>query len=63
MEAFVDVKKLEELTGTPRSWWYTAAESGRVPSYRVGKYRRFRISEVEAWLATQRQSQNGEPAR
>jgi excisionase family DNA binding protein len=55
MEPFVDVKKLEEVFGTPRSWWYQKAEDGKVPSYRIGKYRRFRISEIEAWLAAQRQ--------
>jgi len=55
MEQMVDVKRLEEVYGTPRSWWYSAAEDNRVPSYKVGKYRRFRLSEIEAWLATQRQ--------
>lgn len=55
MEPMVDVKKLEEVFGTPRSWWYTAAEDGKIPSYKVGKYRRFRLSEVEAWLVAQRQ--------
>ncbi len=57
METMVDVKKLEEVYGTPQSWWYTAAEAGKVPSYKVGKYRRFRLSEIEAWLATQRQEE------
>lgn len=55
MEPMVDVVKLEEVYGTPRSWWYTNAEAGKVPSYRVGKYRRFRLSEIEAWLGAQRQ--------
>lgn len=55
MEPMVDVAKLEEVYGMPRSWWYTAAESGRVPSYKAGKYRRFRLSEIEAWLTAQRQ--------
>lgn len=58
MEPMVDVKVLEEVYGTPRSWWYTAAENGKVPSYRVGKYRRFRLSEIEAWLSAQRQGRN-----
>ena len=55
MEKMVDVKTLEKVSGNPRSWWYAAAESGRVPSYKVGKYRKFRLSEVEAWLQAQRQ--------
>ena len=56
IERMVDVNQLAELYGQPRSWWYQAAESGRVPSYRVGKYRRFRLSEIEDWLSTQRQA-------
>ena len=55
MEPLVDVKKLKELYGNPCSWWYAAAEAGRIPSYRLGKYRRFRISEIEAWMQAQRQ--------
>jgi hypothetical protein len=55
MEPMVDVKKLAELYGNPCSWWYQAAESGLVPSYRIGKYRKFRVSEIETWLEAQRQ--------
>jgi excisionase family DNA binding protein len=54
-EPLVDVKRLKELYGNPESWWYQAAETGRVPSYRIGKYRKFRLSEVEAWIKEQRQ--------
>jgi hypothetical protein len=51
-ETLVDAKRLEAVYGNPRSWWYAAAETGRVPSFKVGKYRRFRLSQIEAWLAT-----------
>jgi len=60
VEALVDVQQLERLYGNPRSWWYQAAESGRVPSYRIGKYRKFRVSEIEAWLAGQREGTHGQ---
>jgi excisionase family DNA binding protein len=53
-EPLVDVNRVAEVTGTPVSWWYSAAESNRVPHYRVGKYVRFKLSEVEQWLAAQR---------
>lgn len=55
VEAMVDVKKLQEVYGNPSSWWYQAAETGRVPSYRIGKYRKFRLSEIETWISAQRQ--------
>lgn len=48
--------KVEEVAaqlGVPRSWVYTAAESGRLPSLKIGKYRRFDPIAVAAWLAEQ----------
>jgi excisionase family DNA binding protein len=50
----VSVIDLEARFGLARSWWYSMAESGRVPSYRLRKYRRFKLSEVAAWLEQQR---------
>ena len=54
-EEFVDVNELERHFGLPVSWWYTKAEAAQMPSYKIGKYRKFRISEVSSWLETQRQ--------
>jgi excisionase family DNA binding protein len=53
-EKFLTVADLEECTAMSASWWYAAAESGRVPSIKVGKYVRFIRSEIEAWLESQR---------
>ena len=50
-----NVNDLEERYGLPVSFWYTKAERGEVPSLKVGKYRLFRISEVDAWLERHRQ--------
>jgi excisionase family DNA binding protein len=60
LEEMADVRKLQERTGIPSSWWYTKAEAGDIPSYKLGKYRRFKWSEIEAWLATQRQGPSSE---
>jgi excisionase family DNA binding protein len=54
-EPMVNVRKLAEHFGPPRSWWYSKAESGECPSYKAGKYRLFKISEVERWLESKRQ--------
>lgn len=56
--ALVDVQELSRRYGPPKSWWYAKAEAGELPSYKLGKYRRFRISEIESWLAAQRQGQS-----
>jgi excisionase family DNA binding protein len=55
IEPMVNVKKLSELFGPPTTWFYEKAERGVIPSYRCGKYRLFRISEVAAWIEAQRQ--------
>lgn len=54
MEEFVDVNSLAKKFGPPASWWYQKAESGEVPSYKLGKYRRFRMAEIESWLQSRR---------
>jgi hypothetical protein len=53
-EGLVSVQVLEKRYGPQASWWYSQAEVGKVPSYKLGKYRRFRLSEIEGWLAAQR---------
>ena len=51
----VGVRELAAMHGPPASWWYANAEAGKVPSYKIGKYIRFKPSEIEAWLQTRRQ--------
>jgi len=51
----VGVRELSRRFGPPTSWWYAAAERGEVPSYKVGKYRLFRLREVEEYIEAQRQ--------
>jgi len=53
-EQLVGVHDLKEKYGPPASWWYQAAERGDVPSYKLGKYRRFKPSEIERWLESRR---------
>jgi excisionase family DNA binding protein len=38
------------------------ARRGQLPALRVGKYWRFRASELESWLRLQSQRQNNPPA-
>ncbi len=37
----------------PSSWVKKAARAGRIPCVPVGRYRRFRWKEIEAWLEHQ----------
>lgn len=36
--------------GVPTSWVYDKSAAGIIPSVKLGAYRRFRWSEVEAWI-------------
>lgn len=54
MEAYIDNRELERITRLPRSWLYSQAAQGRIPHYKCGKYLRFKITEVETWLAQHR---------
>jgi len=38
------------------SWVYTKAEEGVLPCYKMGKYLRFRQTELDAWVQAHRQT-------
>jgi excisionase family DNA binding protein len=47
----LDAPKLAKLFGVPESWVREQARLGNLPSIRLGHYVRFRIEEVESFLA------------
>jgi len=49
-EPFVDLEAASAFLGVKPSWTYEQVRLGRLPSYKVGKFRRFRLSELEAWM-------------
>jgi hypothetical protein len=50
-EAFVTASDLARHLNLPQSWVRTEERLGRLPSVRLGKYIRFKVSEVERALA------------
>ena len=54
-DEMVDVHELQRRYGPPTTWWYAGAERGEIPSYKLGKYRRFRVAEIEEWISSRRQ--------
>jgi excisionase family DNA binding protein len=61
-EPFVDLETASAFLGVKPPWMYEAVRLGRVPSYKVGKFRRFRVSELEAWMASRHEG-NGNADR
>jgi len=50
MEPFVGIEEAATFTGLKVSYLYDLVRLGKAPSYKVGKFRRFRLSELEAWV-------------
>ncbi len=56
IERFVPIKEAAAFLGVPESYLYArTAKKGKaqVPHHRIGKYVRFRLSELEAWVQAQ----------
>lgn len=49
-EALVDVAGLAKYLGVKVSWVYGKVATGELPCIRVGRYLRFRVSDVLAWM-------------
>ena len=45
-EALLDARGIEGLTAVSASWWSGAARRGDIPHYRIGRWIRFRLSEI-----------------
>ncbi len=49
-EPFVRIEDAARFLGVKCSWLYEQCRLGRIPSYKMRKYRRFRLSELEQWV-------------
>jgi excisionase family DNA binding protein len=47
-------EELASRLGVQPSWVNKAAHANRLPHVRIGRYRRFRWPDIEAWLERQR---------
>jgi excisionase family DNA binding protein len=55
----VDAAEVSQRLGVPKSWVLESARSGAVPCVRLGRYVRFDLDDVDAWVA--RCKQPGRP--
>ena len=53
-EPLLTVQDVARRFNVPVSWVYTKAEANELPHFKVGRYIRFRTSDVEVYLAAQR---------
>lgn len=53
-EPFVNCKTAAKFLGLPENTLYKFALARTVPSFKTGKLRRFRLSELQAWMEANR---------
>ena len=53
-ERYVAIKEAADHLGVKVSWIYSAVESGRLPAFRIGRYLRFRLTDLDHWAAKSR---------
>jgi excisionase family DNA binding protein len=49
-DRLLDAKAVAERLGVPESWVRESARAGAIPHVRLGRYVRFDLADVEAWL-------------
>jgi excisionase family DNA binding protein len=56
MTRLVDAATIAEQLAVPKSWVLESARSGAIPCVRLGRYVRFDMDDVQAWLESCKQS-------
>jgi excisionase family DNA binding protein len=51
MTPALNVQDVARLFNVPVSWVYAKVEDGSLPHFKLGRYVRFRASDIEAYLA------------
>ena len=49
-DRLLSVQEVAQRLSVPVSWVYAKAEDGTLPSFKIGHYRRFRLSEIDEFL-------------
>lgn len=50
VEPLIDAEQAARILGMSTDWLYEQAAAGRLPSYKIGGKRKFRASELEAFI-------------
>jgi excisionase family DNA binding protein len=52
-DRLLDAKQVAALLGVPATWVYAQSREGRLPTVHLGRYKRYRRSAIEAYIAEQ----------
>jgi excisionase family DNA binding protein len=50
LEPLLEAKQVAELLGVDRAYIYSQSRAGKIPSIKLGKYRKFSPSQLKKWL-------------
>ena len=50
MSSLLTAQEVARLLDVPASWVYEQSRQGRIPTVTLGRYRRYRLEAIEAWL-------------
>lgn len=50
LEPLLDVEELAKVLGLDVDYIYRQAQAGKIPSKKIGKYRKFQPSKIQNWL-------------
>jgi len=49
-ETLLTAREVAKVLGVPVSWVYEQSRAGRIPTVRLGRYRRYRREAIAEWL-------------
>lgn len=59
-DRLLDAGEVAAMLGVPKTWVYAETRAGRLPYVELGRYRRYRRSALDAWIAAR---EHGVPAQ
>jgi excisionase family DNA binding protein len=48
--SLMTAREVADLLGVTTSWVYEQSRMGRIPTVTLGRYRRYRLQAIEAWI-------------
>jgi excisionase family DNA binding protein len=49
-KSLLTAREVADLLGVTTSWVYEQSRLGRIPTVTLGRYRRYRVEAIEAWI-------------
>jgi excisionase family DNA binding protein len=61
VNCLVDAAAVAEHLGVPKSWVREQTRNGTIPFVELGRYRRYRLEDIDAWVSARVHQPAGRP--